>query len=121
MKKTNKQLMEDFKKLEAELVRILKINDGGIASELGDNPTKAQLESYIKKVNRASKIFAKYEAYSNEISKRLEEKQADLDVKAKLAEKKFNEEKEKYEDEVIIEQSKVKVVKKKKKVTEKIF
>jgi len=116
MAKDNKTLFSEFKNLEAELIDILKINQGGIAAELGVDPSKTELKKYISKVNKAKKIFEKYEKLSIEIENRINAKQQKIDEKLKK-----EAEKEKYVDEIVVEAGQAKVVKHKKKVSQKEY
>ena len=67
MKKNLEKLVEKFKKIESELVEIL--NESSINfSELDDKTSiKKALKEYIKKVNKAKKLFDEYEIVAKEI------------------------------------------------------
>ena len=61
------KLIEKFKKLEAQLVELLKIEPLDIDSTTQGAKTK--IKSYIKKVSKAREIFDEYEKTAEEIEK----------------------------------------------------
>ena len=70
MKKTNEaELVERFRKLEAELVEVLKIEGISFDDETKKQSVKSQLKAYIKKVEKARKVFDEYESVAKEIEK----------------------------------------------------
>ena len=121
MVKDNKTLFSEFKNLEAELIDILKINQGGIAAELSDDASKTEIKKYISKVNKAKKIFEKYEALSIEIEKRINEKRQRAESKLKIEAETTDESKAKYVDELVVDGKQAKVVKRKKKTSQKEY
>lgn len=70
MKKTNEaELVEKFRKLESELVEVLKIEGISFDDETKKQTVKSQLKAYIKKVEKARKVFDEYEKVAKEIEK----------------------------------------------------
>lgn len=68
MKKKLENLVEKFKKKETEILEILKQNIP-IFDEIQDNAlVKKNIKDYIKKVNKAAKLFDEYEALAKEIT-----------------------------------------------------
>lgn len=67
MKKNLEKLVDRFKKIEEELVGIL--NESTISfSEVDDKTSiKKAIKEYIKKVNKAKKLFDEYELIAKEI------------------------------------------------------
>lgn len=67
MKKNLEKLVDRFKKIEEELVGIL--NESTISfSEVDDKTSiKKAIKEYIKKVNKAKKLFDEYERIAKEI------------------------------------------------------
>lgn len=61
MKKSDKELVEKFKKLEKELIEILKIKPVDIDEKMTKTEVKKEMKAYILKVKQAKKIFAEYE------------------------------------------------------------
>ena len=65
MKKTNEaELVEKFRKLESELVEVLKIEGISFDDETKKQTVKSQLKAYI-----ARKVFDEYEKVAKEIEK----------------------------------------------------
>ena len=81
MKKNLEKLVERFKKVEAELVEIL--NESSIKFDELDDKTsvKKAIIEYIKKVNKAKKLFDEYEV----IAKEIEDLNADEGESAELS------------------------------------
>ena len=67
MKKKLEVLVEKFRKKEAELLEIL--NDKNVIFDESQDKSvvKKKLKDYIKKVNKAKKIFEEYEVLAKEI------------------------------------------------------
>lgn len=67
MKKNIEKLIFDFRKVESELVAILSNKD--VIFDLNESkPTvKKYLKDYIKKVNKAKKLFEQYESLAKKI------------------------------------------------------
>ncbi len=69
MKKRLENLVEKFKSKEAEILEILKQNNAPVFDESLDKAlVKKSIKDYIKKVNKAAKLFDEYEALAKEIS-----------------------------------------------------
>ncbi len=67
MKKSLESLVEKFRKKEVELLEIL--NEKNIVFDESQEKTvvKKSLKEYIKKINKAKKIFEEYETLAKEI------------------------------------------------------
>ena len=67
MKKNFEKLINDFKKVESELIEIL--NEKGVFIDENENKAvvKKSLKEYIKKVNKAKKLFEEYETLAKQI------------------------------------------------------
>ena len=62
-------LIERFKKLEAEIIDILKQNDVDFDENLNGKEVKAKLKKYIANVKKMEKLFEEYEALAEKIEK----------------------------------------------------
>lgn len=67
MKKRLENLVEKFKKKEVELLEILNENNIIFDETQEKSVVKKNLKDYIKKVNKAKKIFEEYEVLAKEI------------------------------------------------------
>lgn len=67
MKKNLESLVEKFKKKEVELLEILNDKNVVFDETQEKSVVKKSLKDYIKKVNKAKKIFEEYEVLAKEI------------------------------------------------------
>ena len=67
MKKNLESLVEKFKKKEVELLEILNDKNVIFDETQEKSVVKKSLKDYIKKVNKAKKIFEEYEVLAKEI------------------------------------------------------
>ena len=67
MKKNYENLIKNFKKIEEELVCLLKETES-IDFEAQKSVVKKDLKNYIKKVNKAKQLFSEYELIANKIA-----------------------------------------------------
>ena len=67
MKKNIEKLVEKFKKVESELVEILSEKGVFVDENEQKSIVKKTLKEYIKKVNKAKKLFDEYELLAKEI------------------------------------------------------
>ena len=81
MKKNVEKLIERFKTLEKEIVEILNEKPAYFDENDEKSLVKKSLREYIKKVNKAKKLFAEYET----IAKEIEDINADDDESAALS------------------------------------
>lgn len=119
MSKNESALIEKFKKLESELVETLKVEDISFAEDAKKQVVKSQLKLYIKKVEKARKLFEEYERVALEIEK-IAHADAGEQISSEvvnLREENNSVEKEVYVKEILAEADGVKVVQKKKKKT----
>ena len=117
-------VLEQFKKVEQQLIEVLKFEGIVLDGDLSSKETKMQLKNYIKKVNKAKELFEKYEDLALKI-----EKLALIDVEQNTKSENLIEnivdmreeppEKEVYENVVIADENQVKVLKKKTKISSK--
>lgn len=109
-------LVDRFKKLEEELVAVLKIEEPTFEDDTKKQVVKSQLKSYIKKVEKARQLFDEYETVAKEIEKLAKkDKEAVSAEIVALREDEDVKEKEVYVNEILAEKGIVKQVKKKKK------
>ena len=114
MKSKETDLVEKFKKLENELLELLKIDEVEFSEDDKKQVVKNRLKAYIKKVEKARQVFEEYESVAKQIELYMPKNDVADDVVA-LRENPKAEEIEKYIDETIVEQGQVKVIKKKQK------
>lgn len=67
MKKNIEKLVERFKKVESELVEILSEKGVLVDENEQKSVVKKSLKEYIKKVNKAKKMFDEYELLAKQI------------------------------------------------------
>ena len=67
MKKRLENIVEKFKKKEAELLEILNEKNVIFDESQEKSVIKKSLKDYIKKINKAKKIFEEYESLAKEI------------------------------------------------------
>ncbi len=116
MNKKETSLIERFKTLESELIEALKPEDISFDDDAKKQVVKSQLKGYIKKVEKARKLFDEYEQIAEEIEKMTHADAGDISAEVVgLREDVDPKEKEIYIQEIIAEQDGVKVAVKKKK------
>ena len=70
MNKKEQGLFDKFKKLEAELLQVLSESGSeSIDFDQSKAVVKSQLKTYVKKVEKAGKLFEEYEKLADEIEK----------------------------------------------------
>ena len=115
MLKKEASLIDKFKKLESEIIEILKENDVNFDESLDGKEVKAKLKKYIANVKKMEKLFEEYE----QIAEKIEKISGDVNDKVVMNEAVVNlrEDKEKEQEEVVVENiNNTVVVKHKKKV-----
>ena len=119
MNKKETALIDKFKKLEEELLEVLKLEDIAFDEETKKQTVKTQLKSYIKKVEKARKLFEEYEKTAKEIEGLAVSDVDELNAKVvELREDVLDESvKEVFIDEILSQNGETKVVKKKVKKT----
>ena len=116
MSKNEMSLVDRFKKLEEELVAVLKIEEPSFEEDTKKQVVKSQLKSYIKKVEKARELFDEYESVAKQIETLAKkDKEAVSAEIVALREEENKKEKEVYVDEILAEKGIVRQVKKKKK------
>ena len=116
MSKTDaKELVEKFKKIEEELIEILKVKSPEFANDEKKQLVKSEIKKYIKKVEKARTLFEMYENVALQIEKLSVKKDNDmLDNVSKLVSENGNQVELEYEDIQKIVGETVTIVKKKK-------
>lgn len=118
-----KELVEKFKKIEDELIEILKVKPLEFSQDEKKQVVKTEIKKYIKKVEKARALFDEYESLAVEIekltSKKDEEMLKNIEELASSREEMVSDE---YEDiQVVVEDKIVSVKKKKNKPSTKEF
>lgn len=121
MNKKEQGLFDKFKKVEVELLQVLSESGAEkIDFEQSKTVVKSQLKAYVKKVEKAGKLFEEYEKLADEIEKltQNETKEADGELgevaEAVVALRESNIDESEYVDAIDATTDVVKVVKKKK-------
>ena len=121
MNKKEQGLFDKFKKLEAELLQVL--SESGteqIDFEQTKAVVKSQLKAYVKKVEKAGKLFEEYEKVADEIEKLTQNEVGEANAEigavtdAVVALRESNVDESEYIDAIDATTDVVKVVKKKK-------
>ena len=121
MNKKEQGLFDKFKKLEAELLQVL--SESGteqIDFEQTKTVVKSQLKAYVKKVEKAGKLFEEYEKVADEIEKLTQNEVGEANAEigavtdAVVALRESNVDESEYIDAIDATTDVVKVVKKKK-------
>ena len=121
MNKKEQGLFDKFKKLEAELLQVL--SESGteqIDFEQTKTVVKSQLKAYVKKVEKAGKLFEEYEKIADEIEKLTQNEVGEANAEigavtdAVVALRESNVDESEYIDAIDATTDVVKVVKKKK-------
>ena len=121
MNKKEQGLFDKFKKLEVELLQVL--SESGteqIDFEQTKTVVKSQLKAYVKKVEKAGKLFEEYEKVADEIEKLTQNEVGEANAEigavtdAVVALRESNVDESEYIDAIDATTDVVKVVKKKK-------
>lgn len=104
-------LIERFKKLEAEIIDILKQNDVDFDENLNEKEVKAKLKKYIANVKKMEKLFEEYEA----LAEKIEKISGDENDKGVMNEAVVNLREDKEQTEVVVDKATNTVVVKRKK------
>lgn len=104
-------LIERFKKLEAEIIDILKQNDVDFDENLNGKEVKAKLKKYIANVKKMEKLFEEYEA----IAEKIEKISGDENDKGVMNEAVVNLREDKEQTEVVVDKATNTVIVKRKK------
>jgi len=120
MAKKQTGLVEKFKKIESELLAVL--NETKTETDLSGTKqiVKSGLKQYVKKVQKARKLFDEYEAVAAEIEKIAHEEAEEISLKNKsiadevVSLRETSEATAEYVDKIEAAEGMVKVVKKKK-------
>lgn len=113
MAKVDVSLVDKFKKLETEILDILKENNIDFDESVNDKTLKSMLKKYISNVRKVEKLFEEYE----EVAQKIEDLSADSKQKAAVDEAVVNLREDAVQETVEVEHvgSKI-IVKRKKKV-----
>ena len=111
MAKDNTALVDKFKKIEAEMLEILKENNIDFDESVSDKALKAMLKKYIANVRKIEKLFEEYEG----IAKQIEEISSDSKEKAVIDEAVVNLREDDIQETVEIQNINNKIVVKRKK------
>lgn len=111
MLKKEMTLIERFKKLEAEIIDILKQNDVDFDENLNGKEVKAKLKKYIANVKKMEKLFEEYEA----LAEKIEKISGDENDKGVMNEAVVNLREDKEQTEVVVDKATNTVVVKRKK------
>lgn len=104
-------LIERFKKLEAEIIDILKQNDVDFDENLNEKEVKAKLKKYIANVKKMEKLFEEYEA----LAEKIEKISGDENDKGVMNEAVVNLREDKEQTEVVVDKATNTVIVKRKK------
>ena len=111
MLKKEVSLIDKFKKLEAEIIAILKENDIDFDESLNEKEVKARLKKYIANVKKMEKLFEEYEL----IAEKIEKISGDEKDKGVMNEAVVNLREDNLKEEIVVENINNKVVVKRKK------
>ena len=111
MLKKEMTLIERFKKLEAEIIDILKQNDVDFDENLNEKEVKAKLKKYIANVKKMEKLFEEYEA----LAEKIEKISGDENDKGVMNEAVVNLREDKEQTEVVVDKATNTVIVKRKK------
>jgi hypothetical protein len=111
MLKKEVSLIDKFKKLEAEIIAILKENDIDFDESLNEKEVKAKLKKYIANVKKMEKLFEEYEL----IAEKIEKISGDEKDKGVMNEAVVNLREDNLKEEIVVENINNKVVVKRKK------
>ena len=109
-----KKLIEKFKKIEGELVELLKLEEIDFSDEAKRQTVKSKIKANIKKVEKAKKLFQEYEAVANLIEEINHSGEAEHAAEIVDLRKDDVDKKVEFVDKVIVEGGKVKTTKIKK-------
>ena len=111
MLKKEVSLIDRFKKLEEDIIAILKENDVDFDESLNEKEVKAKLKKYIANVKKMEKLFEEYEL----IAEKIEKISGDVNDKSVMNEAVVNLREDNIKEEVVVENINNKVVIKRKK------
>lgn len=111
MLKKEVSLIDKFKKLEADIIAILKENDIDFDESLNEKEVKAKLKKYIANVKKMEKLFEEYEL----IAEKIEKISGDVNDKGVMNEAVVNLREDNVKEEIVVENINNKVVVKRKK------
>lgn len=111
MLKKEVSLIDKFKKLEAEIIAILKENDIDFDESLNEKEVKTKLKKYIANVKKMEKLFEEYEL----IAEKIEKISGDEKDKGVMNEAVVNLREDNLKEEIVVENINNKVVVKRKK------
>ena len=111
MLKKEVSLIDKFKKLEAEIIAILKENDIDFDESLNEKEVKTKLKKYIANVKKMEKLFEEYEL----IAEKIEKISGDERDKGVMNEAVVNLREDNLKEEIVVENINNKVVVKRKK------
>ena len=114
MSDKEKNLVNKFKKIENELLELLKIDIVEFSDDEKKQTVKSKLKTYIKKVEKARQVFVEYEQVAKQIESLMTNQNVSDDIVALREEPKV-EEIDKYIDQTIVEGGQAKVIKKRQK------
>ena len=111
MLKREVSLIDRFKKLEADIIAILKENEVDFDESLNEKEVKAKLKKYIANVRKMEKLFEEYE----QIAEKIEKISGDVNDKEVMNEAVVNLREDSEKEVVVVENVNNKVVVKRKK------
>ncbi len=111
MAKVDVSLVDKFKKLETEILDILKENNIDFDESVNDKTLKAMLKKYISNVRKVEKLFEEYE----EVAQKIEDLSADSKQKAAVDEAVVNLREDAVQETVEVEHVGNKIIVKRKK------
>lgn len=111
MLKREVSLIDRFKKLEADIIAILKENEVDFDESLNEKEVKAKLKKYIANVRKMEKLFEEYE----QIAEKIEKISGDVNDKEVMNEAVVNLREDNEKEVVVVENVNNKVVVKRKK------
>ena len=111
MLKREVSLIDRFKKLEADIIAILKENEVDFDESLNEKEDKAKLKKYIANVRKMEKLFEEYE----QIAEKIEKISGDVNDKEVMNEAVVNLREDNEKEVVVVENVNNKVVVKRKK------
>lgn len=111
MLKKEVSLIDKFKKLEADIIAILKENDIDFDESLNEKEVKAKLKKYIANVKKMEKLFEEYEL----IAEKIEKISGDVNDKGVMNKAVVNLREDNVKEEIVVENINNKVVVKRKK------
>ena len=111
MLKREVSLIDRFKKIEADIIAILKENNVDFDESLSEKEVKAKLKKYIENVRKMDKLFEEYE----QIAEKIEKISGDVNDKVVMNEAVVNLREDSEKEVVVVENVNNKAVVKRKK------